>query len=119
MDTLLQDVRYGLRLLARAPGFTIVTLLALAVGIGANTTIVSVANSLLMRPLPVRDPERLVRVFSNRHSNMSLPDIQDYARAARTLDGVAAFGNMTLSLRLGQGAPEPAFGQPVNAEYFD
>ena len=119
MDTLLQDVRYGIRLLARAPGFTIVTVLALAVGIGANSTIVSIGNALVIRPLPVREPERLVRVFSNRHSNMSMPDILDYQRGARTLDGVAAFGNMTLSLRIGQGAPEPLFGQPVNAEYFD
>src|SRR5262245_5688916 len=109
MDTLLQDVRYGVSLLARAPGFTIVTHLALAVGLGGDTAIVSVGSSLLMRPLAVREPQRLVRVFGNRHSNMSLPDIQDYARAARTLDGVALFGNMTLSLRIGQGAPEPAF----------
>ena len=80
METVLSDLRYGLRLLARAPGFTLVTLTALAVGIGANTTIVSVANALLLRPPAVHEPGRVIRIQSNRFSASPLPDAIDYGR---------------------------------------
>jgi predicted permease len=119
MDALLQDVRYGVRLLARSPGFTLVTLIALAIGIGANTTIVSVANALLLRPLPVRDPATLVRVFSGRYSGTSLLTLLDYARASRTLEGIAPFREVALSLRIGNDAPQALFGEFVGGNYFD
>lgn len=119
MDTLWQDLRYGLRLLARSPGFTLVTLLTLAIGIGANTTIVSVANALLLRPLPVREPATLVRVFSGRYSGTSLVDLLDYAQASRTLEGIAPIRESTLSLRTGNGLPDAVFGEFIGADYFD
>src|SRR6516225_5054199 len=97
MGTLLQDLRYGLRNLAGNPGFTVVALLTLALGIGANTTIFSVINNTLLKPLPFPDPERLVLVWETFSRNpgdfniVSAPNFWDYQRLNQSFDSIAIF----------------------------
>ncbi len=122
MNTLWQDLRYGLRGLLKNPGFTAVALLSLAIGIGANTTIFSLINALLLRPLPVAAPERLVNVHatnadgSSFHS-FSYPDYLDYRDQSNVFDGLAAYTINTYSMTTG-GQSERIFGLVASENFF-
>ncbi|MCE9671598.1 ABC transporter permease [Myxococcus stipitatus] len=105
MASFLQDLRYGLRALRRSPGFTVATVLALAFGIGANTTLFSVVSALLLRPLPLPQAERIVSVWGqdstdpNQSAGLSRPDAEDLRQHVKSFSAFAAFdtGGSTLS----------------------
>jgi predicted permease len=120
LDELAQDVRYALRQLRRSPGFALVAVLTLALGIGANTAIFSVVNGVLLRPLPFREPDRLVRVFSldeGKRAAVSPLDFADWRDQARSFEGLAAVNALTLNLT-GGGEPERLEGASVSAALF-
>ena len=109
METFWQDVKYGLRMLVKNPGFTAVAILTLALGIGANTAVFSVVNSLLLRPLPVHQPDELVGVFNKAtenfglitHEPMAFPDYRDLRDASTSFEGVICYNLIPLALEQG------------------
>ncbi len=111
MDHLLQDVRYALRLLRRTPGFALAAVLALALGIGANSAVFSVVNGVLLRPLPFPEPSQLVHLSGNmpgvglEHLPTSVLEYRDYQERSRTLSSVAAYVELDVTLT-GQEVPE-------------
>ena len=121
MGTLLQDIRYGIRMLARHPGFTVIAVLTLALGIGANTAIFSVVNAELLRPLPFRDSGRLVRVWETNSrmgtmsDSISYPDFSDWQSQNKVFEKIGAYTNASYTLT---GVEQPAHleGQAVSAE---
>jgi putative ABC transport system permease protein len=123
-ETLVQDLRYGVRTLARSPGVTVVALLTLALGIGANTAIFSIVNTVVLRPLPYVTPERLV-VFGDSGMEAGEPAIgtigyttfDDLRRATRTFDAMAAVRSWVPTLAAG-GEAERLAGMRVSWNYF-
>jgi len=120
MDTLLRDLRYSLRMLARAPGFTVLAVATLALGIGANTAIFTVANSVLLRSLPYRDPGQLVRISTHRDGSccVSLPYFTVLSATNRSFSGVTAYQFDTVNLAVPDGA-EQTDAERVTANFFD
>ena len=123
LDNLWRDLRYTIRMLGRNPGFTIIALLALALGIGANTAVFSVVNAILLRPLPgIADPARLVSVYRIQNGqtfdDMGYPDYRDYRDRNQSLLGLAAHGATALSFNYA-GTPERMICDLVTGSYFD
>ena len=122
--TILQDLRYGLRMIAKAPGFTVLAMLALALGICANTTIFSLINGLLLRPLTgVKDPDRLVSVYTSDYSSglygtSSYPDYIDFRNQADAFENLAAHSQTVMNAS-GETDIESLRGAFVTANYFE
>ena len=124
IETAWQDVRYGLRLLRRSPLFTATAVLSLAIGIGANTTIFSVASAVLLRPLPgLAEPSRLVDIGRTQDGDgfdtTSYPNFRDVRERVTTLSDVYAYRVEPQPISLGgEGDSERIFGAPVSGNYF-
>lgn len=123
-STLLRDLRYAFRLLAKTPGFTAVAVITLALGIGANTAIFTVANTLLLRPLPYADPGRLVLVAAadatqrDQVRQFSLLRFTMLSEQSRSFSGIAAFTSEVFNLT-GRGDPEQIPSARVSSNFFD
>jgi putative ABC transport system permease protein len=120
----LKDLRYAVRMLRQSPGFTLVALASLAIGIGANTAIFSLVNEVLLRPMPVADPAGLVSVFQTDERNpgnipVSHLNFKDLRRQNGVLADMAAvsFGQANFRPESGEGTPQPI--QLVTGNYFD
>jgi len=129
VHTLWQDVRFALRILIKNPGFSVIAILSLALGIGANTTIFTVVNAILLNPLPVKQISRVVQVdtvdtktrvtaANVTKLGMSYPNFQDYAREGKLFSGLSCVvGPLPLTWS-GGAEPKQIFGQMVSANYF-
>ena len=121
MSALLHDVRYGIRMLAKNPGFTAVALFTLALGIGVNTALFSVVNGVLLNPLPCAEPDRLVALYSRdanyTQSSISYPNFLDWARDNRSFSTLAAYRGDDFNLT-GRGEPERVPVEMISANFF-
>ena len=123
MQGWLQDLRFGLRTLRRAKGFTVAAVLTIALGVGTNATLFSVIHSVMLRPLPFRDSDRLVRVFDTNLSrgwprfSASCPNFLDWQRESRSFDPLAATRSRSINLT-GTGDPERLGGRATTASFF-
>jgi predicted permease len=128
MQALIQDFRYGLRMLAKNPGFTTVAVLTLALGIGACTAMFSLVNAVLLRPLPFHEPERLVWIQNDlqgdtlSHSTMRVDNFLDYRAQAKSFEALAAYSPFSEGNRYsltGDGEPQRLRGVQVSQNFLD
>ncbi len=121
MNTLLQDLKYGVRMLTKNPGFTAVAVLTLALGIGANTAMFSVVEGVLLAPLPYDQPDRLVAIWESNprfsHVWISYPNFRDWQRNARSFQQMVAFRWQGYDLT-SPGPPAHLDGKPISAGFF-
>src|SRR5579872_400800 len=122
MRSLLHDLQYAGRQMMKSPGFAIVAVLTLAIGIGANTAIFSVVNAVLLEPLPYPNANRLVVLFHSKphflKGSISYPNFEDWRRDNRSFEAMAAFRNGDAKLT-GAGEPENLNGRMVSAGFFE
>jgi len=122
METLWQDIRYGLRMLAKAPAFTALAVITLALGIGANSAIFSIVNAVLLQPLPYHNPGRLVQLWETEpapgHYPFAGPDYLDWQAETRTLAGTSLYTWGTSVSISGAGQPQQASLVETEANFF-
>ena len=110
--TIWNDIKYGIRQLIKNPGFTLIVVLTLALGIGANTSMFSVVNTVLLNPFPYPDSDRLVRVFNDPrggrfHYALSIPDFLDWQKQSQSFEylGLVNYAGFPSTVLLGERAP--------------
>ncbi len=124
MDSLIRDIRFALRSLAKKPAFTAIAVLTLALGIGANTAIFSVVHAVLLRPLPIKEPDRVMTFWHSAPANgLQHMDLNDamfayYRNRTRTFESLSAFETGEFALT-GGGEPEAVPGAVVTFDYFN
>src|SRR3954463_9764699 len=126
METLLKDIRYAFRQLIKHPAFTLIAILTLALGIGANTAIFSVVNAVLLKPLPFPEPDQLIAVgmdctrqkSQTDLNSLSYPDFFDFRDQNRTLGNSAVYRDRSFALTSEEGASS-VHGVKVSAEFLD
>ncbi len=130
LEHFLRDLRYGARSLRKSPGFTVVAVLTLALGIGANTAIFSAIDALVLRPLPFSDPDQLVRIYSiqngatNTFANPDGPsalDVRDFAQRSHSFQNMVAYDTWRKNVSFGDFGSEPEQMRVglVPAAYFE
>jgi predicted permease len=123
MSTLMQDIRYGFRMLWKSPGFTLIAVLTLALGIGANTAIFSGVSAFILRPLPVGEPSRVVRLFEiyndpNDYNGFSYPDYLEYRDQNHSFEGLLGYRMVQAALSESD-QNDIIWGELVTGNYFD
>jgi putative ABC transport system permease protein len=123
MDTIVTDLRFALRMMRKNPAFTLLAVFAFAIGIGANTAIFSIVNAALIRPLPYKDPERLVVLWGNvmrthlERRGASLPDFIDWRKQSRSFEDMSAWEDPSFTLNAGD-EPERIPGEVISPSYL-
>ncbi len=122
VESLLQDVRYGLRMLAKNPGFTVVAVLTLALGIGATTAIFSVVDAVLLHPAPYVEAAQLVEISEKspqgERDGVSVGDFTDWEEQTQAFQGVAAYRHWEFHTLTGAGQPDEVWVSPVSENLF-
>lgn len=123
LEDLARDLRYGCRMLVRNPGFTLISVISLAIGIGANCAVFSFADALLLRPLTVPRPEDVLSAGSLASTGRSLvasyPDYVDIRERSKSFDGLVAFAESEVAFAVGPGTlPKPRIGMVVSGNFF-
>src|ERR1700719_2150002 len=121
MGTLIQDIRLAIRMLEKNRGFTVVVVLTLALGIGANTALFSVVNGVLLNPLPYPEPDRLVAVYEKtadfERSSIPYPNFLDWQKESHSFSALGAVRSEEYNMT-GVGEPERLHGHMISADFF-